>query len=162
MTPALRKQAAELIEVYTAQGKMVASAESCTGGMITATLTAVSGSSSVVDRGFVTYTNEAKAEMLGVDMAMIVEYGAVSEPVARAMAEGALVRSQAYAAVSVTGIAGPNGGTDAKPVGLVHFGCASRDGKTMHRRVVFSGDRDAVREQTVAMAFELLMAALDV
>lgn len=159
MTPENRDMAATLIEAFAAKGQMIATAESCTGGLIAATLTSVSGSSRVVDRGFVTYTNEAKAEMLGIDPAIISEHGAVSEPVARAMAEGALASSDAYAAVSVTGVAGPGGGTATKPVGLVHFGCACRDGATEHRREEFEGDRDAVRDQTVAVAFEMLMNA---
>lgn len=160
MSPDRRAQAARLIEAFAARGGMIATAESCTGGLIAATLTAISGSSRVVDRGFVTYTNEAKAEILGVDMALIVEHGAVSEEVARAMAEGALSRSRAFAAVSVTGVAGPGGGSDEKPVGLVHIGCAVQGGATLHRREIFGGDRDAVRDQTVAVAFEMLDTAI--
>ena len=156
MTPALREQAAALIDAFAVKNCMIATAESCTGGLIAATLTSVNGSSRVVDRGFVTYTNEAKAEMLGVDTSLIDQHGAVSEPVARAMAEGALSRSKAFATVSVTGIAGPGGGSETKPVGLVHFGCASKTGETIHRREVFTGDRDAVRDQTVRVAFEML------
>ena len=158
MTQALRSAAKAVIDAFRHSGGMVASAESCTGGMITATLTAVPGSSAVVDRGFVTYTNEAKHDVLGVETDLLDRYGAVSEPVARAMAEGALARSQAVAAVAVTGIAGPDGGSSEKPVGLVHLAVAWRGGPTGHRREIFDGDRDAVREQTVATAFEMLLA----
>ena len=135
---------------------MLATAESCTGGLITACLTEVAGSSDVVDRGFVTYSNAAKNEMLGVPLAMIDEHGAVSAPVARAMAEGALARSGASITVAVTGVAGPGGGSTDKPVGLVHFGCAGNDGETMHAKHVFPGDRAAVRLATVRAAMEMI------
>lgn len=162
MTDDLKATAEALIAAYAAAGKMVATAESCTGGLIAATLTAVSGSSSVVDRGFVTYSNEAKHEMLGVPLDMTYgPPGAVSEEVARLMAEGALSRSRGHAAVAVTGIAGPTGGTPEKPVGLVHLACAVDGGQTFHRREIFEGDRDAVRRATVAQALEMLRDALD-
>ncbi len=139
---------------------MLATAESCTGGLIAAALTHVPGSSDVVDRGFVTYSNAAKAEMLGVDPALIAAHGAVSEPVAAAMADGALARSAAGVAVAVTGVAGPGGGSADKPVGLVWFGCARRGGPARTERRVFTGDRAAVRAATVAFAFTLLGDAL--
>ncbi len=139
---------------------MLATAESCTGGLIAATLTEVAGSSDVVDRGFVTYSNDAKRDLLGVSEALLAGHGAVSEPVARAMAEGALARSEAHIAVSVTGVAGPGGGSAEKPVGLVHLAAARRGGETRHERHVFAGDRAAVRHQSVAAAFVLIEGLL--
>jgi len=136
---------------------MVATAESCTGGLIAGALTEVPGSSDVVDRGFVTYSNEAKTEMLGVPAAMIAAHGAVSEEVARAMAEGALARSRAQVAVSVTGIAGPGGGSVDKPVGLVWFGCASANGHTKTVSRNLAGDRTAIRTETVIRSLRLLL-----
>lgn len=120
----LYELAQDVIDAFTGNNLQIATAESCTGGMIAASLTDIAGSSAVVDRGFVTYSNEAKAEMLGVDSAEIDRHGAVSSQVANAMAEGALARSNADIAISVTGIAGPDGGSDVKPVGLVWFACA--------------------------------------
>lgn len=132
-------------------------AESCTGGLIAAALTAIAGSSDVVDRGFVTYSNEAKAEMLGVPVDMLAEHGAVSEPVARAMAYGALVNSLADVSVAVTGVAGPGGGSAEKPVGLVHLAVAKRLNSVVRtRREVFPGDRTDVRTATVLTAFAML------
>ena len=159
--PALLERAAVLIRAYAAQGWTIATAESCTGGRIAALLTEVPGSSAVVERGFVTYSNQAKAEMLGVSADLIAEHGAVSEAVARAMAQGALVRSQAEVAVAVTGIAGPGGATATKPVGLVHFGLAVRDRPTLHleRRYGDLG-RATVRGHAVEDALSLLERAL--
>jgi len=148
--------AAAVLAACRERGLRLATAESCTGGLIAGALTAVAGSSDVVERGFVTYTNESKTEMLGVPAGLIAALGAVSEPVARAMAEGALARSPADIAAAVTGIAGPTGGTPDKPVGLVHLAAARRNGATLHERRVFEGDRAAVREQTVAAAFRLI------
>ncbi len=148
-------QAEALLAAYRGRGRMIATAESCTGGLIGAALTAIAGSSDVVDRGFITYSNEAKAEMLGVDPALIARVGAVSEDVARAMASGALARSRADAAVAVTGVAGPGGGSAEKPVGLVWFGLATRDA-VRAEHVVFPGDRMAVRAATVAHALGML------
>ena len=148
--------AAEVLDLCKRHGLMVATAESCTGGLVAAALTAVPGSSVVVERGFVTYSNDAKAEMLGVPMTVITGFGAVSEPVARAMAEGALVHSRAHLAVAITGIAGPDGGCPQKPVGLVHFAAARRGGTTLARHHVFNGDRDAVRAQAVDTALALM------
>lgn len=140
---------------------MVATAESCTGGLIAATLTEIAGSSAVVDRGFVTYSNEAKTDMLGVPAAIIHTHGAVSEPVARSMAEGALARSQADITISVTGVAGPSGGSSKKPVGTVHFGCARKGRKTVHSHMLFEGmDRTQVRSASVAHVFKLIEAML--
>jgi len=142
-------------------GFMLATAESCTGGLVSAALIAIPGSSSVMERGFVTYTNEAKQEMLGVPGALFETVGAVSEGVARAMAEGALTHSRAQVSVSVTGIAGPGGGTIDKPVGLVHMAAAKLGGETLHERHIFSGDRTAVRSQAVNAALSLVMMVLE-
>ena len=138
----------------------MATAESCTGGMIAASITDVAGSSSVLDRGFVTYSNEAKQDMLGVSLATLQAHGAVSRQTAIEMAEGALARSRADLAVSVTGIAGPDGGSAEKPVGLVHMAVARRGGGTAHRELRF-GDigRDQVRTATVVEALKALIAA---
>ena len=145
-----------MLAALRSAGLMVATAESCTGGLIAGALTEIAGSSDVVDRGFVTYSNEAKTEMLGVPAGLIEAHGAVSEPVARAMAEGALARSRAGVTVSVTGVAGPGGGSADKPVGTVWFGASRRGAGTLSERKVFSGDRSAVREATVRYALELL------
>lgn len=157
MTERLISDAAELLENLRERQLMLATAESCTGGMIAGTLTEVAGSSDVVDRGFVTYSNEAKQDMLGIPPALIREHGAVSEPVAVAMAEGALRNSRADIAVSVTGVAGPGGGTDTKPVGLVHIACARRGKETVHQRHVFADrGRGWIRQETVAQAFRIM------
>lgn len=156
----LVSDAAHLLDACRQAGVKLATAESCTGGLIAAALTANAGSSDVVERGFVTYSNEAKMELLGVAAALIERHGAVSETVALAMAEGALAHSRADIAVSVTGIAGPSGATATKPVGLVHLGCAHRGRKTILEQRVFVGDRTAVREQSVALAFALIRRQL--
>jgi nicotinamide-nucleotide amidase len=137
----------------------MAAAESCTGGLIMGALTEVAGSSDVVDRGFVTYSNAAKTEMLGVPAELILAEGAVSEPVAAAMAQGALLHSMADVAVSVTGIAGPGGGSESKPVGLVWFGCAVRGGVVVTTHQVFPGDRHAVRQAAVAFGLKVVETA---
>ena len=155
---AILAQAEALVERCKAAGVMVATAESCTGGLIAATLTAIAGSSAVVDRGFVTYSNEAKNELVGVPMALIAAHGAVSEAVARAMAEGALAQSRAQLAVAVTGVAGPGGGSADKPVGLVWFGCARESHPTITAHHIFAGDRTDIRRQTVAEALAMLAA----
>ena len=157
---AILTTAEALLERCKAAGVMVATAESCTGGLIAATLTAIAGSSAVVDRGFVTYSNEAKTDLVGVPAALIEAHGAVSEPVARAMAEGAVAQSRADIAVSVTGGAGPSGGSVDKPVGLVWFGCARRGGPTVSLHHVFPGDRMAIRKATVVEALRLVGAAI--
>jgi nicotinamide-nucleotide amidase len=154
------RDAESLLAACRAKGIRLATAESCTGGLIAAALTAIAGSSDVVDRGFVTYSNEAKNQMVGVPMPLIEAHGAVSEVVARAMAAGALERSRADIAVSVTGVAGPGGGSADKPVGLVCFGLARRGQPAASEQVVFPGDRAAVRAATVARAFALIRARL--
>ena len=139
---------------------MVATAESCTGGGVAEAITRIAGSSDWFERGFVTYSNGAKEELLGVSGATLVEHGAVSEPVAAEMAAGAIAHSAADAAVAITGIAGPGGGTPAKPVGLVWFAWAHRGGPAQCRRFVFEGDRQAVRRQSVAVALQGLIDLL--
>lgn len=157
--PDLIRLAQDIRDTLSARRLWVATAESCTGGLIAACLTEVAGSSSVVDRGFITYTNAAKTEMLGVPADLIDRLGAVSEPVATAMATGALDHSHADIAVAVTGIAGPGGGTPTKPVGLVFMALARRGGEVNVERHVFDGDRDAVRLATVRRALEWVLAA---
>jgi nicotinamide-nucleotide amidase len=154
-------RATDLIARYRAAGLMAATAESCTGGLIAGLLTEIPGSSNVLERGFVVYSNAAKEELLGVPAETLASYGAVSGETARAMAEGALRASRAEVAVSVTGIAGPDGGTAAKPVGLVHFACARRGKPTVAREERF-GDigREAVRLASVRIGLDLLEAAL--
>lgn len=153
------ERAAELIETCRDAGLMVATVESCTGGLVSACITAVSGSSDVLDRGFVTYSNEAKNELAGVPMKLIEAHGAVSTEVAKAMAEGGVKNSNAQIAVSLTGVAGPGGGTDTKPVGLVHFACAREGRDTVLFHEVFPGDRNAVREASVLQALKMLTDA---
>jgi nicotinamide-nucleotide amidase len=154
------EKAATVLAAFRARGWKLATAESCTGGLIAAALTHVAGSSDVVERGFVTYSNEAKCEMLGVAAPLIAEHGAVSEQVARAMAEGAISASHADIAVSVTGIAGPGGGSPEKPVGLVWFGCASRGRRCTTSAQNFLGDRAAIRAQAVDYALTLFATSL--
>ncbi|MFC3124751.1 CinA family protein [Pseudoroseomonas globiformis] len=153
------EQAAEVLVRFQRLGLCIATAESCTGGLVSAALTAVPGSSSTLLAGFVTYSNEAKESMLGVPASVLAEFGAVSEAVARAMAEGALDRSSADVSVAITGIAGPGGATADKPVGLVHFAAAKRGGDTVARHHVFAGDRDAVRSASLVEALNLLLEA---
>jgi len=161
MTPESINRAAALLQAYRGRGLKIATAESCTGGLVAALLTEISGSSAVVERGFVTYSNEAKTELIGVPAEMIASEGAVSEKVARAMAEGALARSRADVAVGITGVAGPTGGTLTKPVGLVHFGLARKGAGTVHleRRYGDLG-RETVRRRAVEDALSLLEQAL--
>jgi nicotinamide-nucleotide amidase len=150
---------ARLAEVLQARGWMLATAESCTGGMIAAACTDLSGSSNWFERGFVTYSNEAKTEMLGVDAALIAQHGAVSEVVARAMAFGAVRHAHARVSVAVTGVAGPTGGTPHKPVGTVWFGFQV-DGQLTSETRRFDGDRAAVRQATVQHALQRLLELL--
>ncbi|MCB1488109.1 MAG: CinA family protein [Bauldia sp.] len=153
--------AREIVEKATAAGLMVATAESCTGGLVAGTLTEIAGSSAVVDRGFVTYSNEAKAELLGVPKELIERVGAVSEEVARAMAIGAIARSRADIAVAITGIAGPGGGSADKPVGLVHFAALRRGGEPVPFAHVYAGlDRSGVRLASVGQALWMIMELL--
>ena len=151
----LTQKANEVLELCRLHGAMLATAESCTGGLVAAALTAIAGSSDVVERGFVTYSNRAKHEMLGVPVDLIDAHGAVSAEVARSMAEGALTHSGADVSLSITGIAGPGGGTATKPVGTVHIAAAQRGALTLHRACLFSGDRDTVRLQAARAAMEL-------
>ena len=160
LSPALLDKAASLLDACRACGIRLATAESCTGGLIAAALTAIPGSSDVVDRGFIAYSNEAKTELVGVPAELIARDGAVSEDVARAMAAGALARSRADIAVSVTGLAGPGGGSFEKPVGLVWLGLAQRDRAVAAERHIFPGDRTAVRAAAVAQAFAMISARL--
>ena len=160
ISEALLQQSEALLAACRAGGVRIATAESCTGGLIAAALTAIAGSSDVMDRGFVTYSNDAKNELLGVPMGLIQALGAVSEPVVRCMAEGALARSRAHIAVSVTGVAGPGGGSKEKPVGLVWFGLARRGYAVHSEHHVFPGDRSAIRAATVATAFALIRSRL--
>ncbi|WP_043538823.1 CinA family protein [Salinarimonas rosea] len=157
----MRDRATALLDTYREAGLRIVTAESCTGGLIAGLLTDIAGSSSVVERGFVTYSNEAKIECLGVPAGIIAAHGAVSEQTARAMAEGALSASRADVSVAVTGIAGPGGGSAEKPVGLVHFGLARRRGATRHLEMRY-GDlgRSMVRLRTVADALGMLERAL--
>ena len=141
-----------LADALRARGLTLAAAESCTGGLIAAACTSIAGSSDWFERGFVCYSNAAKMQMLGVDAALIDAHGAVSEPVARAMAEGALAFSAAHIAVAVTGIAGPGGAVPGKPVGMVWLAVARRGGACVAERLQLDGDRARVREQTVAVA----------
>lgn len=150
--------ATETIAALKAAGITVATAESCTGGLIVGALTSVPGSSDVVYGGFVTYANEAKIAMIGVPFGMLRQFGAVSKEVAMAMADGAMAAAGTHLAVAVTGIAGPDGGTAEKPVGLVHFSLATEDGTT-HLKKVFAGNRDEVRQATVVQALKLVLKA---
>ncbi|WP_375457914.1 CinA family protein [uncultured Enterovirga sp.] len=161
MSPALVAAAADLVAAYGARGWRVATAESCTGGLVAAALTEVPGSSAVFERGFVTYSNDAKTELIGVDADLIERYGAVSEPVARAMASGAVAAARVEVAVAITGVAGPGGGSEAKPVGLVHLACATSSGQVRHleRRYGDLG-RSVIRERAVEDALALLRGAL--
>lgn len=146
-----------VLDLCRSRHLMVATAESCTGGLVAAALTAIAGSSDVVDRGFVTYSNEAKQDMLGVPADVLATHGAVSRETAEAMARGALARSRAAVTVSITGIAGPGGATPGKPVGLVHFAAAGPAGalRAVERRFGDIG-RDQVRQQSVLVALGLL------
>jgi nicotinamide-nucleotide amidase len=146
-----------LASALRARGWKIVTAESCTGGLIAAACTAIAGSSDWFERGFVTYSNEAKAELLGVPMALIEAHGAVSDEVARAMAEGALLNSHAQLAVAVTGIAGPSGATPGKPVGTVWLAVAQAGEAAQAELLTLAGDRAAVREQSVQRALQRLL-----
>ena len=149
--------ARQVIEAASARGLMVAAAESCTGGLVSAALTSVAGSSAVVERSFVTYSNAAKTGLLGVPADLIERHGAVSEAVARAMAEGALSHSAAQVSVAVTGIAGPGGGSPDKPVGLVHFAASGPGGPTHVERRFGDIGREEVRLASLRVALDLLL-----
>jgi nicotinamide-nucleotide amidase len=153
----LRAAAKRLIDLCRARGLHIATAESCTGGLVAGALTEIAGASDVVERGFVVYSNAAKQTMLGVPASTLKRYGAVSAETAKAMANGALKNSPADLSVAITGIAGPGGGSRQKPVGLVHFAAARRDGRRLQRRRLYGKiGRRRVRERSVAEAFALL------
>lgn len=151
--------ARETLDTCRGRALKLCTAESCTGGLVAAYLTGIAGSSEVFERGFVTYSNEAKSELLAVPVQLILRHGAVSEEVALAMAEGALANSRADVSVAVTGIAGPGGGSADKPVGLVYVAAARRGKPVAVERHVFSGDRSKVRSQAVRVAFRMTMDA---
>jgi len=154
---AQRAAAKRVLNIFRARGLTVATAESCTGGLVAAALTEIAGSSDVVDRGFVTYSNAAKQAMLGVPASTLTRHGAVSAKTAAAMAKGALKNSRADVAVAITGIAGPGGGSKEKPVGLVYFATASRDGRRLARMRRYGQiGRRRVRKRSVAEALALL------
>ena len=153
---AIEDAAARLGEALKKKHAMLATAESCTGGGVAYAITAIPGSSHWFERGFVVYTNESKTEMLGVDASVIEKHGAVSEPVARALAEGALTHSHADYSLAITGIAGPGGGTEEKPVGTVWFAWTGKDCETVSKKYKFDGDRALVRHQ----AIEEIMAGM--
>ena len=156
----IRSLAAELLDLSKERGFTVATVESCTGGLVCGALTAIAGSSAMVQGGLITYANEAKAALAGVPAALLETYGAVSEPVARAMAEGGRERLDATFAVSITGVAGPGGGSVEKPVGLVHFACAGPS-CTQHRERRFGElSRDEIRRLSVLEALDLLREAV--
>lgn len=161
MRDTIEKLAIACLETARSRGIQIATAESCTGGMIAAALTDIAGSSDVFDRGFVTYSNEAKNELIGVQMDLIEKHGAVSEEVAKAMADGALARSNAHMVISVTGVAGPGGGSAEKPVGLVHFGLAFADAPTDTFYELFADeDRAGVRAKTVVRALDAMISRM--
>jgi nicotinamide-nucleotide amidase len=154
--------ATALIKLCIERKLTIATAESCTGGLVAGALTEVPGSSAVLDRGFVTYSNDAKQQMLGVPAETLRDYGAVSRQTAEAMAQGALTRAKVDLAVSITGIAGPGGGSADKPVGLVHFAAVTRDGTTMHAGKIFRGEngdlsRAEIRHKSVLQALDMLL-----
>ncbi len=163
----LERLSIQVGEALKARGLMISTAESCTGGWIAQVLTAIAGSSTYVDRGFVTYTNEAKQEMLGVPATTIESHGAVSEDTVRAMASGALAHSRAQVAVSVSGVAGPGGGTPVNPVGTVCFGWAVRPVRqpaavqVQSARMLFEGDRESVRRQSVQYSLQGVLRLLE-
>jgi len=156
----LENLAEQLGNSLLARGELLTAAESCTGGWLAQSVTAIAGSSAWFDRGFVTYSNAAKMDMLGVPETTLARHGAVSEPTARAMAQGALAHSLADWSVAITGIAGPSGGSPEKPVGTVCFAWAQKDAGCEAQTCHFSGDRAAVREQSVAHALQGLLARL--
>jgi nicotinamide-nucleotide amidase len=156
----LIERAAALIARYRKRGLRLATAESCTGGLVAGLLTEIAGSSAVVERGFVVYSNDAKAELLGVPRPTLAAFGAVSQETARAMAQGALAHSRADFAVAITGIAGPDGGTPEKPVGLVHLGCAGVDGTLIASEKRYGAlGRAEIRLASVGAALDLLEQA---
>lgn len=157
---AICTKANHIMNACKKNGTKLAVVESCTGGLLGAVLTELPGSSSMFTHGFITYANEAKQEMVGVKKTLLTKYGAVSAEVAKAMAEGALKASSADIAVAITGVAGPDGGTKTKPVGLVHFACAMKRKKTLSVKKNFKGDRSAVRMSAVDAALDIILAEL--
>ncbi len=155
-----REMAARLVALSRARQWTITTAESCTGGLVAGAITAIPGASDVLEYGFVSYSNAAKTALLGVPAGVISAVGAVSEAVARRMAAGARLRANADLAVSVTGIAGPGGGTATKPVGTVWFGLAGREGDLLTRLRLFTGDRDQIRAASVSFALELLLKGI--
>lgn len=154
--PEILRLAEQVLALCRSRHWRLATAESCTGGLVAAALTAIAGASDVVERGFVAYSNEAKTELLGVPPATIARFGAVSAETAAAMASGALARAGVDLAVSVTGVAGPGGGSAEKPVGLIHFGVARKGAASRGERRTFAGDRTAIRDAALRRALELL------
>jgi len=162
MTLIAEAQAIAVLNACRKHAIMIVTAESCTGGLIAGSLTDIAGSSDVLDRGFVTYSNEAKNEMIGVPMELIIQLGAVSKEVAIAMAEGALTNSRAGISIAVTGIAGPGGGSTEKPVGLVHIASARKGFATLHNECRFGEKpREEIRHQTVLSALALVLEGLN-
>ena len=157
----LHNLAQQVVSLYTAQMRRIVTAESCTGGMIAGALTEISGASAVLERGFIAYSNDAKVEVLGVMPDLLEQHGAVSFQTAEAMAKGALDFSLADVAVSVTGIAGPEGGSHVKPVGTVYIGIATREGVLFHYHGVFAGQRSAIRTHAVTEALRLLLSVME-
>jgi nicotinamide-nucleotide amidase len=153
----IRARAHAVLDACRARKLLVAAAESCTGGLVSACLTGIAGSSDVVDRGFVTYSNAAKQEMLAVPAGVLEQHGAVSAETAQAMARGALDHSDAHISVAITGIAGPGGGSAEKPVGLVHLAAAARNGRTLHRERRYAGSRTSVRQHAVLDALQMML-----
>jgi nicotinamide-nucleotide amidase len=160
-SPEIVDLADRLIALYRDRNLRLVTAESCTGGMIAAALTDVPGASAVFERGFVTYSNDSKIDLLGVLPDVLASFGAVSAEVAEAMADGAVTYSLADIGLAVTGIAGPDGGTESKPVGLVYIGIARKNGARFHYQNHFEGDRDDIRRQTVAEALRLAMLVIE-
>lgn len=161
--PALMfEQAREVVDICGRRGLTIATAESCTGGLVASILTEVPGASAVFTHGFITYANPAKIAMIDVSEATLASHGAVSEPIARCMAEGAQRTAGASIAVGITGIAGPAGGTETKPVGLVHIACASIGGTTHHRAFHFEGSRTCIRLKAVEAALAMILKQLEV
>lgn len=157
---ALCLKAKVILDQCKKHGTKLATVESCTGGLLSAVLTELPGSSTMFTHGFITYANEAKQQMAGVDPLLIKHHGAVSEAVARAMAEGALQCSSADIAVAITGVAGPDGGTAQKPVGTVHFAAAHKGKSTIHLHKIFAGDRSEIRLAAVDCALDMIVAEL--
>jgi len=153
-------KSAELINALKKNKMRLATAESCTGGLISSAITEIAGASSVFERGFITYSNQSKIDLLTVPTFYIDDYGAVSMEVALAMAEGALLMSRADISISVTGVAGPDGGTEDKPVGTVFIGCAKKNSDTTYKQFLFKGDRNSIRLQAAEAAITLALNAL--